>query len=156
VINYSRAKAKESSSDYRASSPSSWFLLADSTEQLQKGLGIKRGAGMIMDYHVHVWRYPDHFIRDVLLKSQPARRKNWSDEQFKAIWDTPIESYLKEAEGIVDKAILVGLNAPNTFGIYIPLTTISERLPANILTSLSGVAASPQLKKGRPKKLKGV
>ena len=87
---------------------------------------------MIVDCHVHVFRYPDHFVRDVMLKSQPARRKSWSDEQFKQIWDNPIENYLKEAEGVIDKAILVGLNTANTWGIYTPndyLRTIANQYP---------------------------
>ncbi|HEX75043.1 MAG TPA: amidohydrolase family protein [Dehalococcoidia bacterium] len=82
---------------------------------------------MIVDCHVHTWRYPEHFVKkDVMLRSQPARRKNWSDEQFKQMFDIPIENYLKAAEGVIDKAILVGFAAPDTAGVLVPNDYVRE------------------------------
>ena len=38
---------------------------------------------MIVDTHVHVWRYPEHFNRKAMLANQPERRRSWSDDKFK-------------------------------------------------------------------------
>jgi hypothetical protein len=51
---------------------------------------------MILDCHMHSWRYPQHFRRDVMLANQPARRRGWSEAQFTDMWDLPIEAYLQE------------------------------------------------------------
>jgi uncharacterized protein len=75
---------------------------------------------VIVDTHMHVWRYPEHFNKQAMLDNQPERRRSWPDEKFKAIWDSPIEAYLKAAEGVVDKAILMGLSSAATFGVTVP------------------------------------
>jgi hypothetical protein len=74
-----------------------------------------------------VWRYPDHIInKEVFLRSHPARRRNWSEEKWKEVWDNPVENYLKEAEGFVDKAILMAFNGPNTMGTLVPNDYVRE------------------------------
>ncbi len=75
---------------------------------------------MILDTHMHVWRYPEHFDQQAMLANQPERRRSWSDEKFKAMWDNPVERYFEEAKGVVDKAILQTLYSPGTFGISVP------------------------------------
>ena len=87
---------------------------------------------MIIDCHIHAWKYPDHWVRNTMLKHQPVRRQKWTDEQFKLIWDHPIESYLEVANGVVDKAILQGIISPNTFGVKVPndyIRDIADRYP---------------------------
>ena len=81
---------------------------------------------MIVDCHIHSWRYPEHWSRDAMLKHQPKRRQDWTDEQFKQIWDNPIEMYLEVARGVVDKAILQGAISPNTFGVDVPNDYLKE------------------------------
>jgi predicted TIM-barrel fold metal-dependent hydrolase len=75
---------------------------------------------MIIDTHMHVWRYPEHFDKQAMLANQPERRRSWSDEKFKAMWDNPVERYFEESKGVVDKAILLTLYSPGTFGITVP------------------------------------
>lgn len=75
---------------------------------------------MLVDCHIHAWRYPEHFNKEAMLANQPPRRRSWPDEKFKKMWDMPIENYLPQMEGLVDKAILQGLKAWGTQGIDIP------------------------------------
>ena len=75
---------------------------------------------MIVDCHVHSWRYPEHFNKEAMLWNQPARRRSWPDEKFKVMWDQPVEDYLKVAEGVVDHALLMGFKSWNTFGVDVP------------------------------------
>ena len=76
---------------------------------------------MILDCHMHSWRYPQHFRRDVMLANQPARRRGWSEAQFTTMWDLPIEAYWREMEGSeVNKALLLGLKAGSSLGIELP------------------------------------
>lgn len=87
---------------------------------------------MIVDTHVHVWRYPEHFNRKAMLANQPERRRSWSDDKFKTMWDNPIERYFEEAKGVVNKAILMTLNSTETFGITIPneyMANLKKRYP---------------------------
>lgn len=73
---------------------------------------------MILDCHMHSWRYPQHFDREVMLANQPPRRRGWSEEQFKQMWELPVEHYLEEMKGSdVAKALLLGLKAGATLGI---------------------------------------
>lgn len=73
---------------------------------------------MIVDCHVHVWRYPEHFPnKKGMIRSQPARRKNWTDEQWKKMWDNPIENYFAESSRIA-KALLVGIHSHEALGMY--------------------------------------
>ena len=71
-------------------------------------------------------RYPEHFNKEVMLFSQPARRHSWPEEKWKAMWDNPIESYLAEAEGVVDKGILLSVMAKDTFGLATPNSYLAE------------------------------
>ena len=75
---------------------------------------------MIVDTHMHVWRYPEHFDKAAMLSNQPERRRGWSDQKFKAMWDNPVERYFEESAGIVDKAIILTLRSTGTFGITVP------------------------------------
>lgn len=73
---------------------------------------------MIVDCHMHSWRYPRHFNREVMLANQPPRRRGWSEEQFAEMWELPVERYLEEAKGSeVGRALLLGLRAGATLGI---------------------------------------
>ncbi|MFQ5899869.1 MAG: amidohydrolase family protein [Candidatus Methylomirabilia bacterium] len=75
---------------------------------------------MILDCHMHSWRYPRHFNRDVMLANQPPRRRVWSEEQFAQMWELPVERYLEEMKGSeVGKALLLGLKAGSTLGIEV-------------------------------------
>lgn len=71
---------------------------------------------MLVDTHVHIWRYPEHFDKETMVFSQPERRKDWPDEKWKAMWDNPVERYLAEMDGVVDKAILVGVRGRTKSG----------------------------------------
>lgn len=75
---------------------------------------------MIVDCMMHVWRYPEHFNRETFLLNEPPRRRSWDDERIKKHIDCPIESYLAEMEGVVDKAVLVGDRFRETFGVDVP------------------------------------
>ena len=75
---------------------------------------------MLVDCHVHSWRYPDHFNKPAMLASQPQKRRDWPESRFIQMWDAPIERYFPEMEGAVDRAILQGLSAWNTMGVTIP------------------------------------
>ena len=81
---------------------------------------------MIVDCHVHSWKYPEHFIRERMVRHQPKRRQNWTDEQFKQIWDNPIEKYLEVAKGVVDKAILLAADSSKTVGVKVPNDYVKE------------------------------
>lgn len=87
---------------------------------------------MIIDCHMHSWKYPDHFNREAMLRNQPARRRGWTEDRFKQMWDSPIERYIAEMDGVVDKAILMGLKSWDTFGVDIPneyLADIVKKYP---------------------------
>ncbi|MBI4288444.1 MAG: amidohydrolase family protein [Chloroflexi bacterium] len=75
---------------------------------------------MIVDCHMHSWLYPGHANKPAMLAAMPNRRKNWTEEKYKQVWDNPIEGYLEESKGLVSKSILMGLCAWNTMGINIP------------------------------------
>jgi predicted TIM-barrel fold metal-dependent hydrolase len=75
---------------------------------------------MIVDCHVHTWRYPDHFNKPALLANQPERRWDWPEEKFKLLLDQPIDGYLELMEGVVDRGVIVGQSAWNTSGVAIP------------------------------------
>jgi hypothetical protein len=81
---------------------------------------------MIVDCHIHVWRYPDHFNKEAMLANQPRRRRDWPDEKFKRMWDMPIESYLPQMEGIVEKAIVQGQKSWDTYGVDVPNEYIAQ------------------------------
>ena len=87
---------------------------------------------MLVDCHVHTWRYPDHFNKEAMLANQPERRWGWPDEKFRQLLDQPIDPYLTLMEGVVDRAIIVGQSARNTSGVDIPneyLAEVAQRHP---------------------------
>lgn len=87
---------------------------------------------MIVDCHVHFWRYPQHFNKEAMLANQPRRRRDWAEEKFQAMWDNPPEGYLAEMDGVVEKAIILGLKSWATFGVETPndwLAEIVQRYP---------------------------
>ena len=81
---------------------------------------------MIVDCHMHTWRYPEHANKPALLAAMPKRRRSWPEERLQHVMNNPIEPYLEEADGIVDKAILMGLKAKDTMGISIPNEYMAE------------------------------
>jgi len=89
---------------------------------------------MIVDCHMHTWRYPDHFNKKVMLSYQPPRRREWPEEKFKEMWENPIDRYLPLMEG-VDKAIILGLRTWDTLGIDTPndyLARIAKEHPGKL------------------------
>jgi uncharacterized protein len=75
---------------------------------------------MIVDTHMHLYRYPEHYVKEVHFADSPEMLKV-SDDKLKPIWDVPPERYLKAAEGVIDKAILVaGVGFGKTEGVEIP------------------------------------
>ncbi len=82
---------------------------------------------MILDCHMHSWRYPRHFDRAVMLANQPARRRGWSEEQFTEMWELPVEHYLEAMRrSEVDRALLLGLQASGTLGIAVDNDYLAE------------------------------
>ena len=75
---------------------------------------------MVFDVHVHSWRYPEHFNREMIVEESPPHRRTWDDERFKRIYDQPIENYLQDAEGTVDRGLLLGIKARDTLGVEVP------------------------------------
>ena len=79
---------------------------------------------MILDCHMHSWRYPQHFDRDVMLPNQPQRRQGWPEERFKEMWELPVERYFDEmGRSEVGRAMLLGLKAGATLGIESTMPT---------------------------------
>jgi len=77
---------------------------------------------MIVDCHVHTYRWPEHRDREVVLRNLPSLARNWPEEKFISLYDAPIERYISEnmeGDGI-DKAILVGVQSPKTNGVHVP------------------------------------
>ncbi len=90
---------------------------------------------MLVDCHMHSWRWPQHFNKEVMLLNQPARRRTWSEEKWIAMWDNPIERYIEQMPGYVDQAILLGIKSWNTFAVDTPneyLAEISQKYPDKI------------------------
>jgi len=81
---------------------------------------------MLVDCHVHTWRYPDHFNKAAMLANQPERRWGWPDEKFRQLLDQPIDPYLALMDGVIDRAIIVGQSARNTSGVDIPNSYLAE------------------------------
>lgn len=75
---------------------------------------------MVFDVHVHSWRYPDHFKRQVIVDESPPHRRSWDDERFKRIYDQPIENYLEASDGVVGRGLLLGIKAADTMGFELP------------------------------------
>lgn len=82
---------------------------------------------MILDCHMHAWRYPQHFNREVMLANQPERRHGWPEERFKEMWELPVERYLDEMRrSEVGRALLLGLKAGATLGIEVDNAYLAE------------------------------
>ncbi|MFC1982595.1 amidohydrolase family protein [Chloroflexota bacterium] len=81
---------------------------------------------MIVDCHMHIWRYPEHFNKEVMLANQPPRRRDWPEEKFKLMWDNPVERYLEVMDEVVDRAIILGLKSRETFGVDVPNEYLAE------------------------------
>jgi len=70
-----------------------------------------------------------------MLLNQPARRRSWNEEKWAQMWDNPIERYIQQMPGHVDKAILLGLKSWNTFAVDTPndyLKEMADRYPDKI------------------------
>ncbi|MFC2003571.1 amidohydrolase family protein [Chloroflexota bacterium] len=80
---------------------------------------------MIVDCHVHVQRYPEHIIKEVWTGWNPGAKK-WPEEKFKAVLDQPIERYIEEMDGVVDKAIIVSARLGASMGIEVSNEYIAE------------------------------
>jgi predicted TIM-barrel fold metal-dependent hydrolase len=90
---------------------------------------------MLVDCHMHSWRWPQHFNKEVMLLNQPARRRTWTEDKWAPMWDNPIERYIEQMPGCVDKAILLGIKSWNTFSVDTPneyLAEIAERYAGKI------------------------
>jgi len=81
---------------------------------------------MIVDCHMHAWRFPDHMVMDVFRHNLPPQLRDLSETQLKQSWDNPIENYIAEMEGAVDKALVTANCFPRTLGINIPNDYVAE------------------------------
>lgn len=87
---------------------------------------------MIVDCHMHIWKYPDHFKKDIIRLNVPPKKRDMPDDWFKQAWDSPIERYLELGDGVVDKAIMLGIHFPQTLGISVPndfLASTAKKYP---------------------------
>ena len=80
---------------------------------------------VLVDCHMHTWTYPDHLVKEVIRKLVPPKRRDMPEDWFKKVWDAPIERYLAEAEGVVDKAILQGIRFPKN-GFDVPNVFLAQ------------------------------
>jgi len=73
-----------------------------------------------------MWKYPDHFNKEVMMLNQPRRRRSWPEEKWVAMWSgcNP-EAYIKEM-GAVDKGVLVGNKGWETWGWDVPNDYLAE------------------------------
>jgi len=74
---------------------------------------------MLVDTHMHIWKYPDHFN---------AERIAHTAATGPGVGTCTLEEYLAEAEGIVDKAIINGVAAWNTLGIHTSNDFLAEEV----------------------------
>lgn len=81
---------------------------------------------MIVDCHMHSFRFPDHFKMDVFRETLHPHQRTWSVERLKQIWDNPIEHYIAEMEGVIDKAIIIANAFGELTGIEIPNDYVAE------------------------------
>jgi uncharacterized protein len=87
---------------------------------------------MIVDCHMHSWRYPQHFNREVILANMSPRRRGSSEEQLVKIWELPVEHYLDEMrQSEVGRALLLGLRAGATLGIDVDNDYLAEKVRQN-------------------------
>ena len=81
----------------------------------------------ILDCHVHVLRYPDHFPDNVYVDFTGARQRGVSEEEIKRSADRPVERVLREMEEAgSDKALVLGLKSGTTLGWEVPNEYIGE------------------------------
>ena len=79
----------------------------------------------LLDTHVHVWRYPEHFNLS-LRTGMMAPRPDMTEEEIKAQRDRPVERLVREMEGFNEYAIVVGLKSWSTLGIEVPNESLAE------------------------------
>ena len=71
---------------------------------------------MIVDVHMHAWRFPEDFNMPVFRQNLPERQRDYPEERLKPGWDNPPESYLKEIEGLDIKGLIIGMQFGKTLG----------------------------------------
>lgn len=81
---------------------------------------------MVVDCHMHAWKFPDHFRMDVFRHALRPHQRTWEIERLKKIWDNPIERYIAEMEGVIDKAIIIASAFGEIVGIEIPNDYVAE------------------------------
>jgi len=78
----------------------------------------------ILDTHVHAWRYPEDFNREVFMTNMPP---GMSEERAAETFNLPIEKHLDMMAGAVDKALILGLRAGATLGIDVDNEYLAEQ-----------------------------
>lgn len=75
----------------------------------------------ILDCHLHVYDYPDHFVGDIYTNLSGARERGLTEAQIKESSDRRASRLLKEMkEAGVDKGLVLGLKSGTTLGIEVP------------------------------------
>lgn len=110
---------------------------------------------MIVDCHMHCWRYPDHFNKEALLRNQPPVREGgeWTEERLKELWDWTPEGYIAQMEEVDGefKAIILGVKEPDSVAVSVPndyLAEVAKKYPNRfqwcccVNPKLEGVAQS--------------
>lgn len=101
---------------------------------------------MILDCHMHSWRYPTHFTRPVLFANMPKRRHGYNEEKLTSMWDLPVEGYLDQMDGVVDKALLLGFKAGGSQGIEVPneyLADLARSYPDKLVWACCVIPTEP-------------
>jgi len=109
--------------------PREEVLGKDSGEQSAEESWLPEGDSKVspcIDSHIHIWRYPSHFNKEIMLKHQPARRMNWTEERWKAMWDSPAEKYIRQTDGVVERAVIQGMTYLDAVGISVPNDDIAD------------------------------
>ena len=81
---------------------------------------------MIVDTHMHCVRYPEHHLNVSELPKRFPAVASLPPEEIKKRFDHPIELYLEETEGVIDKAIILCLNFPESISIVQPHDDVAE------------------------------
>ena len=84
---------------------------------------------MILDCHLHSWRYPTHFPGDVYVQFTGMRNQGLSAEEIGQRADRSAERLLREMEEAgVDKGLALGLKSEDTLGIEVPNEFLAEEV----------------------------
>ncbi|MBI4298905.1 MAG: amidohydrolase family protein [Chloroflexi bacterium] len=84
---------------------------------------------MILDCHLHYWRYPEHFPKDVFAQFTGARQQGQTEEQIKERADRQADKLLREMkEAGVEKGVVLGLKSGTTLGIEVNNEDIAKAL----------------------------